>query len=110
MEMNLKERPLFDLGRVVATQPVNVTMENDKDFEQTVLKCLDLHANGDFGILSEADKQANLDDLDNGVLEYGGGRILSRYHTDNTPERDIYIQTLKKEDIVYTCVMFCNEY
>lgn len=111
------KEPLFDMGRVVATRPVSERMEEDKNFEQTVMKCLLRHATGDFGVTPEEDKRANMEELNSGVLEHGGGRILSRYHTDGTTEAeegfregDIYIQTMKEGETLYTCVLYCEEY
>lgn len=115
--MSNAKTPLFDLGRVVATRGLSNDMERDEALRNHVLKCITRHACGDFGMMPEEDVEANLQDLNAGVLETGGGRILSRYHTDGTEESvyehldgDIYVQTLNEEGTVYTCAMYCNEY
>jgi len=104
--MSNEIKPLFELGRIVATRPVSLQMDKDESFRKFVFSCLIRHANGDFGVIPEEDVHANLDELIEGVLEEGGGRVLSRYQTD--PE-DIYIQTMNENGDVYTCVMYCKE-
>lgn len=111
------KEPLFDMGRTVATRPVSMKIENDEDFRELVGICLYRHSVGDFGATPEEDVRANLDELNAGVLKTGGGRILSRYHTNGEPDEkedffpeDIYIQTLNENGSVYTMVMFCEEY
>lgn len=115
--MEPNKEPLFDIGRVIATKTVSERMEHDKDFEQVILENIFRHSTGDFGAIQEIDRNSNIEDLKSGVLEHGGGRILSRYHTNGVPdtikdfkEDDIYIQTLREVDTIYTCVMYCNEY
>lgn len=116
MKVQTKE-PLFDGGRIVATRAVAERMNEDAKFVQLCNVALLRHICGDFGAIPEEDTAANLAELEAGCLENGGGRVLSRYHTDGTPESvadfldgDIYIITNNEAGTVYTCLMYCGEY
>lgn len=60
--------PRFELGEVFATANAMATFASD-----TLLACLNRHAEGDWGDLDPEDKEANDDAL------ASGGRILSSY-------------------------------
>jgi len=62
--------PRFKLGQVVATPAALATLER---FGKSVWHYVSRHVNGDYGDLSEDDKQANDDAL------IDGSRILSSY-------------------------------
>ncbi len=68
--MNTKQNVLFDLGQVVATPGALEAMARNNT---TGLDQLRRHAAGDWGVLSENDRQANQEALQNGE------RILSAY-------------------------------
>lgn len=88
-------KPLFELGRTVATATVASKVE------EGFLVPLYLHRHhcGDWGDLCKDDKKANEDALKD------GDRILSAYETSFGR---IYIIT--EWDRSYTTVMFCDEY
>lgn len=114
--VELKE-PLFDMGRLVATRAVAVTMDEDPQFRKRIDAAVLRHISGDFGAIPAEDVTANLEDLAAGCLKNGGGRVMSRYHTDGTPDTngehrdgDVYIITNNENGTIYTCVLYCNEY
>lgn len=62
---------LFPLGQVVITPNAMTRIPKNE-----VLHALSRHKSGDFGDLTEADKQTNLE-----ALEHGGDSILSAYNS-----------------------------
>ncbi len=69
--MNTQQlQPLFHLGQIVATPGALDALTHNNT---TGLEYLKRHATGDWGILTEGDKQANQEALQT------GGRILSSY-------------------------------
>lgn len=69
----MNKTALFELGQIVATAGVNELIES-KRINPTEL--LDRHSTGDWGELSEDDKQLNSE-----ALETGEDRIFSSYNT-----------------------------
>lgn len=63
-------QPRFSLGQVVATPQAMATLER---LGKSVLEFIERHVRGDWGDLSDDDKQANEDAL------VDGSRILSSY-------------------------------
>ena len=59
---------MFDLGMLIATKAV-VSEVGEKEIGKALFK----HLNGDYGVVSDDDKQANVDALKN------GDRLLSAY-------------------------------
>lgn len=109
--------PLFPLGQIVVTSGVNFRMKDNADFKDVCMKSILRHSTGDFGVISENDTEANMMELQEGCLKHGGGRVLSRYHTDGHPddddtfyEGDIFIQTYNEQGTVYTVIMLTDEY
>lgn len=109
--------PLFALGQLVATSTVNFRMKNNADFQTKCLNAVQRHITGDFGVITESDIESNLQELQEGCLVHGGGRVLSRYHTDEHTDDDhtfydgdIYIQTWNEQGTVYTLIMMTDEY
>jgi hypothetical protein len=93
-------RPLFPLGRIVATAAVAAEVPQD-----VITSLIDRHVTGDFGDLEQDDKDANVAALDPGNPD----RILSAYHVDvGGQRRKIYVQT--EWDRSYTTVMYAEEY
>ena len=68
--MNTQQKVLFALGQVVATPGAIDALARNKT---TGLEILQRHVAGDWGVLSEDDKQANQDAIGSGE------RILSSY-------------------------------
>lgn len=62
--------PLFDLGQVVATADAALALARAKTQPEELL---DRHRSADFGEVGEADRQANLDAIEN------GGRVRSAF-------------------------------
>jgi hypothetical protein len=87
----------FALGRVVATRNC---LDHLVSIGASALPYLQRHQRGDWGNLSNSDKQANERAVDH------GGRILSKYMLkDGTP---IYLIT--EADRSYTTVMLVGDY
>jgi len=71
MVMMIAKHQKFSLGQIVATP--GAIEEFDSDFR---MKCLDRHANGDWGDLCEEDREQNDIDLER------GNRLMSVYKTE----------------------------
>jgi len=72
--------PRFDLGQVVATPAALATLER---LGKSVWEYIARHVKGDWGDLSDEDKEAN----DDALLD--GSRILSSYHLEGEGENAI---------------------
>ena len=57
------KEPLFDMGRLVATRAVAVTMDEDPQFRKRIDAAVLRHISGDFGAIPAEDVTANLEDL-----------------------------------------------
>ena len=68
----VRSKPRFPLGQIVATP---AALEAIQQAEQSPAEFLDRHVCGDWGDLSEDDREANEASLRD------GSRILSAYHT-----------------------------
>lgn len=90
---------LFTLGQVVATAGVAYEMERDPLFREAVWQSIACHSTGNWGDLTDDDKQAN----DRAVLT-GDERILSSYQTI----KKIWIIT--EADRSATTILFPDEY
>ena len=74
MPETLNQKPLFSLGRLVATPGALAALEeNGKGCTEFLAR----HVQGDWGDLCEDDKQANLEALEQGL------RILSAYRLED---------------------------
>lgn len=103
---------LFKPGLIIATKSISYYENKKPEFHNEIVNCFERHISGDFGIICDEDKLANLEDIKNNE-----GRILSRYKTS---EGDIYINTQKevfdfdeKGNPIFktaTRILFCNEY
>jgi len=91
------KKPLFKLGRVVATPGCLEAFEETK---QSGWEFLTRHARGDWGNVDEHDRQANEDALQD------GSRIFSVYHLND--ETKIYVIT--EADRSSTCCLLPKEY
>lgn len=89
----------FNLGKTVTSIGISNALESKEIELKDILNLLDRHANGDWGDLSEEDKQLN----DQAV--YNSDRIVSCYHLN---DEKIYIIT--EHDRSYTTIMFADEY
>jgi hypothetical protein len=88
---------LFRLGRVVATPGVLQAIEKTGE---SPIAYLSRHCHGDWGDLTDLDKQANIEAL------AGGTRILSAYHLiDGTK-----IWVIIEADRSSTCILLPSEY
>lgn len=88
---------LFRLGRVVATSWALQAF--DKTGEPAIA-CLSRHCHGDWGDLTDDDKQANIEAL------AGGTRILSAYHLNDGTK----IWIITEADRSSTCILLPSEY
>lgn len=95
-------KPLFGLGRLVATQRA---LELLTTTQYHPARLLQRHQTGDWGDLYPADKDAN----DEGLLS--GGRLLSVYHVDGIR---LYVITDAVSDATgqrdSSCILLPSEY
>ena len=91
----------FRMGRLVWTQGVNDQIADDSKFSQFVLESLRRHAKGDWGDLSQEDKNQN--DL---AVKSGDLRILSAYESGGLPK----IWIITEADRSATTILFPSEY
>jgi len=88
---------LFRLGRVVATPAVLQAIDNTGE---SLIAYLSRHCHGDWGELTDGDKQANIEAL------AGGTRILSAYHLIDRTK----IWIITEADRSSTCILLPSEY
>ena len=99
-------QPRFSLGQTVATPAAIATLER---LGKNVLEFIERHVRGDWGDLSEDDKQANEDAL------VDGSRILSSYILEGEGDDAVklWIITEAEDDSgerVATTAMLATEY
>ncbi len=87
---------LFAPGEIVITAHAKETLDAE-DVQRSLLA----HLGGDWGILSDDDKQMN-----DAAIKTGDDRILSKYRDRNG--HDLYIIT--ERDRSYTTIMRCEDY
>ncbi len=92
-----RKKPLFSLGRVVATPGALAALE---EAEQTPHEFLDRHIVGDWGVVPEEDKQSNDWSVENGA------RILSSYLTG----KQVKIWIITEHDRSVTTLLTPMEY
>ena len=68
---------LFTFGKVVVTRAVSIMLFNWYKGDLIPRQLLNMHSQGDFGNISEEDKQLNLEAINNNFRD--GGRIMSSY-------------------------------
>ncbi len=90
-------KQLFDLGQTVATPAAIEVLNNAKVSPKELL---DRHINGDFGVLSDDDRQANMDAIDDEA------RLLSVYPLESG--ETVWIIT--EADRSSTCILLPDEY
>ncbi|MEW6687251.1 MAG: hypothetical protein AB1393_13780 [Candidatus Edwardsbacteria bacterium] len=89
----------FNPGQIVVTQGVAKRMQEDQDFRRFVDSSFKRHLAGDWGDLSQEDKQENEFSLKEGF------RILSSYENSNTK-----IWIITEADRSVTTILFPEEY
>jgi len=90
----------FSLGQLVMTRGVNDKVADDTQFAKFVIESLGRHAKGDWGDLSQEDKQENELSLKKGF------RLLSAYERNGLPK----IWIITEADRSVTTVLFPDEY
>ena len=90
----------FLLGRLVMTRGVNDLLAEDKAFAKFVTESLNRHVKGDWGELSDEDKQENELSLK------AGYRLLSAYESEGLPK----IWIITEADRSATTILFPDEY
>jgi len=93
-----KQRPLFSLGQIVATPGALAALEKAG---QTPLEFLARHVRGDWGELSEEDRNENQFSLERGF------RLLSSYRT-NAGDTKLWVIT--EADRTATTILLPEEY
>lgn len=99
MVLNIKST--YALGRIVWTRGVNDQVADDSKFAKFVQESLSRHAKGDWGDLSQEDKNQN--DL---AVKAGDLRILSAYESGDLPK----IWIITEADHSATTILFPDEY
>lgn len=99
----------FSPGTIVCTQAVNEVCKDNEDVRAFILHALAKHLNGDWGDLSEGDREQNEDALEN------GDRLFSSYNWDegfspgnDNPFEKLWIIT--EADRSATTVLFPEDY
>ena len=92
-----RKEPLFSLGRVVATRGAIAALD---EAEQSPQEFLDRHIAGDWGEVSDEDKQENDWSVENGF------RILSSYFTNKGTK----IWVITEHDRSVTTLLLPQEY
>jgi len=90
----------FNLGRLLMTRGVNDQVAENTDFAKFVMSSLARHRKGDWGVLSEEDKQENELSLK------AGFRLLSAYESGDLPK----IWIITERDRSATTILFPDEY
>ena len=90
----------FALGRLLMTRGVNDLVAETTDFAQFVTESLDRHRRGDWGELSDEDKNENELSLK------AGYRLLSAYEAEGLPK----IWIITEADRSATTILFPEEY
>jgi hypothetical protein len=91
---------LFAMGQLVWTRGVNDRVADDARFAKFVTDSLKRHARGDWGDLSQEDKETNAEALKD------GSRLLSAYKNNGLPK----IWIITEADRSVTTVLFPDEY
>lgn len=91
----------FRLGRLTASCGIATRMADDTVFHQFVLDSLHRYREGDWGVLSKSDKQANTDAIAN------GDRIFAAYASQELRSK---IWIITEADRNYTTILFPSEY
>ena len=90
----------INLGRLLMTRGVNDLVADDEAFAKFVMNSLTRHRNGDWGELTDEDKQEN----DLSLKE--GYRLLSAYEFEGLPK----IWIITEADRSATTILFPDEY
>ncbi len=98
-------RMLFRPGRIVMTRGIADTIEGDISYHSEITVALERHLTGDWGDLSENDKQMNDDAIEAERKGEPTDRLFSAYDTRNGR---IYIIT--EHDRSVTTVLYSDEY
>lgn len=93
----------FALGRLMATRGVANKMADCPDFEQFARRAFARYRRGDWGELTESDKQHN-----DAAVRNGDDRILAAYTNSEHPDWKLWIIT--EWDRSATTLLFPDEY
>jgi len=92
--------PTFPLGQLVMTRGVNDLVAEDEAFAKFVMGSLTRHQRGDWGNLTDEDKQENELSIKEGY------RVLSAYESERLPK----IWIITESDRSATTILFPDEY
>ena len=90
----------FNMGQLVMTRGVNDQIAENEAFAKFVMSSLTRHRRGDWGNLSDEDKQENELSLKEGF------RLLSAYEAEGLPK----IWIITEADRSATTILFPDEY
>jgi len=90
----------INMGRLLMTRGVNDLVAEDEAFAKFVMSSLTRHQRGDWGNLTDEDKQENELSLKDGY------RLLSAYESESLPK----IWIITEADRSATTILFPDEY
>jgi len=99
-QKGVKMTVAIDMGRLLMTRGVNDLVSEDETFAKFVMDSLTRHRRGDWGDLTEEDKQENELSLKEGY------RLLSAYESERLPK----IWIITEADRSATTILFPDEY
>ena len=103
----LKAKPMkikFKPGTLVMTQGVSQAIQSDKDFAKFSANCMKRHLVGDWGDLSDEDRDSN-----NRAL-VDGSRLFSSYKLPNPIYAEEKLWIITEADRAATTILFPGEY
>ncbi|MFC2014125.1 hypothetical protein ACFLU8_04565 [Chloroflexota bacterium] len=90
----------INMGRLLMTRGVNDLVAEDEAFAKFVMNSLTRHCRGDWGNLTDEDKQ------ENEISLKAGYRLLSTYESEGLPK----IWIITEADRSTTTILFPDEY
>ena len=90
----------INMGRLLMTRGVNDLVAEDEAFAKFVMNSLTRHCRGDWGNLTDEDKQ------ENEISLKAGYRLLSTYESEGLPK----IWIITEADRSATIILFPDEY
>jgi hypothetical protein len=90
----------INMGRLLMTRGVNDLVAEDEAFAKFVMNSLTRHCRGDWGNLTDEDKQ------ENEISLKAGYRLLSTYESEGLPK----IWIITEADRSVTTILFPDEY
>lgn len=103
----LKNKPMkisFKIGQLVMTQGIAKDVQDNDDFARFSASCMGRHIRGDWGDLSDEDRDTN----NRALVE--GNRLFSSYKLPSTMHGQDKIWIITEADRAVTTILFPDEY